>query len=456
MTFRSRLGLRRRTVAAFAVGALFLSSTLSLLTYELARWYLLRQRQTLATQQAVVNAGVAKSRLGETDVDPGEIVSALAGSSAARSLLYRNGAWFGSSVDFGQNQIPTDLQGTIATTAARQRTIVGGQPYVVTAIPLRSVEAQYVEFAPLRELARTLRVLAYSLMAAALVTVLLGALFGWWISRRLLRPLTLVANAARSISSGDLATRVNVDADPDLMPLAESFNHMASALEERIEREVRFTADVSHELRTPLTAMLSALHIASKADMPPRAAHAIEVADRQAGHLRDLVQDLLEIARFDAHTVALNLEPTDLSALVRESLDNLGHAGCLKVVCDPGVVRVDRRRVERVLANLVENADRYAGGVVAVTVERIANAVAVHVDDAGPGVPQHERRAIFGRFNRGVASSQPTSARGTGLGLSLAEEHVRLHGGTIYAGTSPYGGARFTFELPLSNGSGDD
>jgi signal transduction histidine kinase len=122
---------------------------------------------------------------------------------------------------------------------------------------------------------------------------------------------------------------------------------------------------------------------------------------------------------------------------------------------------VDKRRLERVMANLMENADLYAGGVSRVIVERhlpdadatdARASIRVIVEDQGPGVPEDERDRLFERFYRGTRAGQRASSEGTGLGLSLVAEHVRLHGGSVRIGDAPGGGSRFIVELPLASG----
>jgi signal transduction histidine kinase len=224
---------------------------------------------------------------------------------------------------------------------------------------------------------------------------------------------------------------------------------MAGALQERIAREVRFTSDVSHELRTPLTAISSAADLARRTEMPERARVAIGVLGNQVDHFRALVLDLLEISRYDAGDVAFDPDEVDLEGFVRDQLALLDVDVPVETVGpSPGVVTVDRRRLERIVANLVENANRYAGGPTRIELSGGDDHVSIAVEDAGPGIPPAERKAIFGRFNRGTAAPLPGASKGTGLGLALVEQHVGLHRGTIEVEDGPGGGARFVVVLP--------
>jgi two-component system, OmpR family, sensor histidine kinase MtrB len=445
-------GIRARSATAFAVLALLLSIVLSVVTYELARWYLLDQRQTLATRQAMINALVTQGIVAAGDTTPDAVVASLSGVPNAKAVLRVGDAWYTAVVELGQSSVPESLVSAASGAPARQRAVVGGSPYIVVGVPLQGVDAVYFEFLPLSDYVRTLDTLAVVLIVGASITTVLGAGAGWVASRKVLRPLSDVADAARAMSAGELDRRLHVERDPDLQPVAESFNDMADSLQQRIERELRFTADVSHELRTPLTSMGSAVNLAKRANLTGRAQFAIEVLDEQVDHLRRLTLELLEISRIDAGVVNLVRSEVDVEQLVTGVLAGQGVA--------PSVIEnrlngcathpLDATRFEWVVANLVENADRYGGGVTAVVLDRDGDALVVTVDDAGPGVPEEDRVAIFGRFHRGAAAQPIGLPKGTGLGLSLVDEHVKLHGGTVTVDDAPGGGARFVVVIPRS------
>ncbi|MEO5898807.1 MAG: HAMP domain-containing sensor histidine kinase [Ilumatobacteraceae bacterium] len=444
-------GLRMRSALAFAVLALVLSAALSVSTYQLTRSYLLDQRESLGLRQAILNASATKGLLASGDADPGRAVTSIGTGSGSRAVLRVAGEWYAAAVELDETKIPSGVAENAARgVASQQRVEVNGNPFLVVGVGLPGLDTAYFEFVPLREYQRTLATLLTVLVIAASITTILGAVAGWMASRRVLRPLVGIAVAARAMSGGELSSRLDVGRDPDLRPVATAFNEMASSLERRIAREVRFTADVSHELRTPLTAAGSAINLARRAELSERAALAIGIAGDQIDQLRHLTLELLEISRFDAGVAELNADDTDVVDLSRRVLVDAG--------ADPGLVhsdlgdnvmhRVDRLRYQRVLANLVENADRYAAGVVRVGLSREGSALVVTVDDAGPGVPESERLAIFGRFHRGLTERAPGTPKGSGLGLSLAEEHVALHGGSIRVTDNPDGGARFVAVFP--------
>ena len=443
-------GLRARSAVGFALLALLLSTLLSVATYQLARWYLLDQRQGLAERQALLHAQVLSGQLsGQVVLSDAEILAALA-ITKGRAVLLVDDEWYSAVIDLNESRVPAGLlAATLDGTAQRQRIEVNQVPYFVIGVPLPDIETAYFEFVPAVEYERTLRTLGMVLTVVASLTTALGALSGWVLSRRVLRPLTAVAATARAMSDGDLQQRLVVGDDPDLQPVAESFNSMAASLEARIAREQRFTADVSHELRTPLAAMSSAVSLAKRSATPERTAFAIDVLGEQVDHLRRLTLELLELSRIDAQPDDEQREPIDVAALVQRQLSAQAiDADVGKGIDVPVHHELNSLRFERVVANLLENALRYGGGVVRVECAHVDGALQLIVDDAGPGVPEAERANIFGRFHRGSASTAPGSPKGTGLGLSLVDEYVRLERGTVWVETSPEGGARFVVRIP--------
>ena len=237
-------------------------------------------------------------------------------------------------------------------------------------VPLPAEQSAYFEVFSLDELASTLRTLAFALAAAALVTTLAGAALGRWASGRALRPLVGVTDAAVAIAGGQLDTRVEAGEDIDLQDLASSFNRMAANLQERIEREARFTSDVSHELRSPLTTLSATVGVLEghRSELSPRARSALDLLDGDLKRFTRMVDDLLEISRFDAGSAELSLDEVDPGELVRRAVGASAPVGedghrapvVFPVEVEPDVdgirLRVDKRRFERVMANLVENS----------------------------------------------------------------------------------------------------
>lgn len=442
-----RAGLRTRASIAFALLALLLSVSLAFLTYGLARRYLLSKREAAVTQQAIQNARTVAGYLQSPTVEPTEILVNLAPLEGSRSVLRLDGRWYAASIDTGRATIPKQLQAVHGNHVQRQRVVAGRSTLLVVAVPIEPGRGTYFDVVRLDELQTTLRTLATILGIAAAITTVSGALVGRAASRRVLRPIRTMATAAVNIAEGKDEPRLTTS-DADLEPFIRSFNDMVDALHERANREASFASNVSHELRTPLTAIRSAVDVLDRR-IDEGTRPALEILRRQTNRFEQLVLDLLEISRLDAGAGAMDIESTSPAGVVEQALRRSGHLG-IEVIVDesaPGAVRLDRRRIQRVITNLVENADHYAGGVVRIGIAGTSRTLLITVDDTGPGVPPAERSAIFDRFHRGAAS-RGASTPGTGLGLAIAAGHCELHGGHLLVGESPEGGARFTIELP--------
>lgn len=455
---RQRLGLRSRVTLAFAFGALLLSAALCALSYFLVRNYLLDQRETSAVREAYLNAQLARDGLRSPDADVPRILASLQAPTTSPSVLNYDDRWFSSSpLDFGRDSVPGALRSfVVAGRPARQAYRVDAQPRLAVGVPLPLVDAMYFEIFGLEELERTLRFLGLALLGAGLATTVAGAAVGRWASTRLLRPVTEVASAAALIAGGRLETRLDDVEDADLAMLVVSFNSMVDALQSRIERDARFASDVSHELRSPLTTLATTVQVLAsrREEMPERAVAALDLLEADVARFQRLVEDLLEISRFDAGVAELHLEEVSLAELVLRAVRLSGGAD-LPVELASGVedlsVQADKRRLERVIANLIENAAAYGGGATLVSVEGGLSMARITVEDEGPGVPPEERRAVFERFFRGSAAGRRRGGgQGSGLGLSLVSEHVRLHGGRAWVEDRAGGpGARFVVELPM-------
>ncbi len=187
-------------------------------------------------------------------------------------------------------------------------------------------------------------------------------------------------------------------------------------------------------------------------DLDAEGRRALDLLTSEVARFSTMVQDLLEISRSDAGAAGLDLEELDLKELVANTVAAYT-AGAVPVVVPPGAdglwVLADRRRLQRVLVNLLDNANAHAGGAVAVAVRSEGRTAQILVDDAGPGVTPDEREAIFERFYRGGAAGRRGGTGGTGLGLALVLEHVRAQGGDVEVTERPGGGARFVVTLPV-------
>ncbi len=297
--------------------------------------------------------------------------------------------------------------------------------------------------------------------ASALGVAVLLALFA---ARGVLRPVRALRRATRSIAEGRLDTRLDVNGSDELADLSHTFNETAAALEQSVAelrgmeaRARRFASDVSHELRTPLAAMSAVTDVLDEeaARLDPDTATAVRLISEETVKLARLVEDLMEISRFDAGAAVLHLDEIDLAESIRRTVSSRGWSDAVEArLPGPDELRgrVDPRRLDVVVANLVGNALRHGGRPVRLTLSEggphatLRHAV-LEVADSGPGIPEDVLPYVFDRFYK--SDSARTRTEGSGLGLAITEENVRMHGGTVRAANRPGGGAVFTVELPL-------
>jgi two-component system, OmpR family, sensor histidine kinase MtrB len=450
---RRRFGLQARVIAAFSLGAALVSAVLAVSTFYVVRRDLVSQRTTSVLRQTFVNARLVKVELGAPDANIGDALSSVATADGVHSFIYRAGLWYSSSAAVSGTAIPKHLTRTVVGGGhvADQLVLLDGVPTLVVGVPIESIGVTYFEEHPLTDLASTLQVLGTVVTTVAIATTVGGALAGWWASRRLVRPLSEVVNVATEIAGGTLDRRL--PEDPDLQPLVTSFNEMVGALQDRIERDARFASDVTHELRSPLTTIGASVELLEsyKSRLPTGGAKALDTLHLEVDRFSTMVQELLEIAGIDAGAAVLHFTEVPLAELVE--LTVAGYDPAIPVTVPDGtrdvLVLGDKRRLQQVLLNLLDNAETYAGGAAGVSLRSDGRRVTISVDDAGPGVPVAERPRVFERFYRGAASGRRGDTAGSGLGLALVAEHARAHGGCVRIDESPAGGARFTVELPV-------
>lgn len=275
--------------------------------------------------------------------------------------------------------------------------------------------------------------------------LLLGVVAGvtWLVTRRALRPVEGIRSEMAAITaSEDLARRVpEPQTHDEVARLARTTNETLAALETSVERQRRFVADASHELRSPIASLRTQLEVA--------AAHPelldLDGAVEDTVRLQRLAADLLLLARLDAGE-RLGDAKVDLSGLAREAAE--GRTG-VTVDAEPVNVAGSRGQLGRVLANLLDNAQRHARSAVTVSVRREGDLAVVGVADDGDGVPEADRERIFERFVR-LDAARSRDDGGAGLGLAIARDVAVRHGGTLTAGQGPAGGALFELRLPLA------
>ncbi len=453
MKHRYTQTLRAKSAFVGALVAFAVALGTSALTFLVARQFLLTQRQQTAVSQAVVAARLTARNLADGQVPLDSLLAGARVLPDGRAAMRSDGNWIVSTIGIKADDVPTPMITALAaTTPARMLSRVGDAPHVIVGIPLTSVDAPaswFIGFIPLDELERTLNALVVALAVGVVVTALGGGVIGSWLSRRVTEPMAAISMAASTVASGDLSIRVAEPREPDLARIAHSFNAMTTALKARIDREARFGALVSHELRSPLTAIRGASELiaAQSAQLPDRARFASSVLSERVAAFERILNDLIEISRYQSGTIVADLEPRRLAPLITALCQR--HDVDPRLVDDPEnfddvEVFVDVRRVTQIVENLVRNAAVYAGGIVAIRVDVHEQHVDVHFDDSGIGIPDVDRERIFEPFERGHRHS---GVSGSGLGLAICTEHARIMGGDMHVTSSPEGGARFTLRL---------
>ena len=444
-----RLGLRARVTVLFSAGALAVSVALASATYGVTRSNLVEEREQSAVRAASFDAAVVGQGLTAEDADLNEVLRAVDTGQGRQPLIRQGGEFFGRGADPNlTTAVPPALLALVeGGQSAAQRVEVDGDVRLVVGVPLPDVAVTYFEVGSLDDLDDTLRSLGTTLLLVSALTTLAGLGLGLWAGQRLLRPLTSVSTAAEAIIAGDLSARLHDTTDPDLQPITVSFNTMVDQLSVRLERDRRFAADVSHELRSPLQTLMAASSVLVRrtGEMEPRTAAAAELIAEEVARFTELVQDLLELARDEA---PLTRRPTDVPALLTDLSRDVVRPGGLDLHAAPPSWPLDRKRVERLVSNLLDNARRHGGGATRLAAWSERDRLVIEVDDEGPGVPVEERLLVFDRFGRGRAASARGGSDGTGLGLSLVQQHSVAHGGTVTVIDRPGGGARFRVELP--------
>ena len=347
--------------------------------------------------------------------------------------------------------------------------LTGGQskPAIVVGAPLGNWYQLYYFF-PLDNEQQTLQLVQTTLIGAGIALVLLLAAIASLVTRWVVLPVRHAARAAQRVAAGRLEERMAVGGKDDLGSLASSFNDMAASLQEKLQEleelskaQRQFVSDVSHELRTPMTTIRMAAEILfeSREQLDPAAARSAELLQSQIERFETLLTDLLEMSRHDANVATLDAELADISDIVRRSADDAQQLaerrGCrieFRLPAQACMAEVDRRRVERILRNLLVNAVEHGEGRdVVVTVAADRDTVAIAVRDHGVGLGPGEEQLVFERFWR----ADPSRARtvgGTGLGLAISLEDARLHGGWLQAWGEKGRGSVFRLTVPREAG----
>jgi two-component system sensor histidine kinase MtrB len=338
----------------------------------------------------------------------------------------------------------------------------------IVSVPRSGAYEMYLLF-PLNNQNKTLTLISRSIIIVDIALVFLIGLITWLVTRQVIRPVREAARVAERFTSGDLNQRMQVDRQDEIATLGNSFNEMAASIQQQIMRlenlsrvQQRFVSDVSHELRTPLTTLRMASEViySSRDNFDPQVARSAELLVGNIERFERLLEDLLEVSRFDAEVAVLEPVDFNLIALISRGIEDLelvAKENGTQIVFKPNsqelLINADARRVERILRNLLNNAIDHADSKpIDVYLEYNENDVAVAVRDYGVGIDENSLLRVFDRFWR----ADPSRSRirgGTGLGLSIALEDARLHNGELEVWGRPGHGAHFVLTLPRVAGN---
>jgi len=334
-------------------------------------------------------------------------------------------------------------------------------------IPAAGLYEMYIVFS-LDNQTATLGLIRNSLIFTGFGLIFLIAMITWLVLRQVVKPVREAARIATQFTQGDFSQRMKIESKDEMATLANSYNEMAQSIEQQISRlenlsrvQQRFVSDVSHELRTPLTTLRMASEVIynQRATFDPLIARSSELLAAQIDRFERLLEDLLEVSRFDAEVAVLEPVDFDVVGLVSRcvkdfEIGEIDTESGIRIESETPTVTIqaDIRRVERIMRNLLSNAlDHADGKEVVVTIVATETEVGIGVRDYGSGLDESALIRVFDRFWR----ADPSRARvrgGTGLGLSIALEDARLHNGELDAWGRPGLGAHFVLTLPRKAG----
>jgi two-component system sensor histidine kinase MtrB len=441
-------------VAGVAAGSLAIGAAMAVTSY---RHHAFRER---AREEATKDL----ARLDATS-PVSSLVQRLEGSEQLGGpdvMVVEGGAVTASVERLDADDVPNGLRSQVrsaGTDLVDATTSIDDVPFYVLGRAIDG-DAEVYFFFSQGDLRHGLVELRITLVLGWAIVIVGAAVAGTLVARRTLRPVRAAADAARSVTEGLLATRLRVEGDDEFGQWARSFNEMVGALEEKIvalevasQRERRFNADVAHELRTPLGTLVTAATLVEEQedDLPEHLRRPIELIVVGARRMHRLVDELLELHRLEAGQEVVEDGELDLVDVVGEAVAAHGwDEVALDARASPRI-RSDRRRIDRILANLIGNALVHGGGDVVVVVDQGTD-VTVAVRDAGPGIAPEAVPHLFDRYFKvnpsRAARPEASGSTGSGLGLAIASEQARLLGGRIEVSSTPGAGATFTLHLP--------
>jgi signal transduction histidine kinase len=305
-----------------------------------------------------------------------------------------------------------------------------------------------------------LHTLTLSLIGTNLIGLLIAVLSGMFISRKILRPIREITNAAKEIEVSNLGKRIPVSGSNDeLAELANTFNHMLDRIHKGFEQQRRFVSDASHELRTPITIISGYADMLDRWGKEDRSAldEGILAIKLETANMQSLIEKLLFLARADQGNQALKKAPLDTKGLIEEIFQET----CLiapkhQIILennDAASILADAYAIKQMLRAFIENSIKYtkAGGRISISAKQLDNHLNITIQDTGIGIPLEEQSQIFDRFYR-VDKSRTKETGGTGLGLSIASWIAKQYGIAIVVKSAPGQGTAITAQIPLLTG----
>lgn len=295
-----------------------------------------------------------------------------------------------------------------------------------------------------------------SLILGGLVATLVALGLSFFISTRMTKPLSLMTVSAKKMEQGDLNHRIEVKGQDEISQLGEAFNHLSMALARQEKLRKNLTADIAHELRTPLTTLRTHLEAILDGVMPLSKEN-LQSMHEEILRLTRLVDDLGKLAEAESGALKLNLIEEDIHTLIKKVVTNMlplfqekGVKLVRELNANQNLLKIDKDKIQQVLLNLLSNALKFTptGGEVKVATTTKADRFIIIVKDTGIGISKKEQGLIFERFYR-VDKSRSRATGGSGIGLTVAKQMVRMHGGDIKVQSRLGQGSEFTISLPF-------
>jgi two-component system sensor histidine kinase MprB len=446
MRFRGTLAARVALLAAVAVAVSVAGVAVAA--------YLTVQHQLIASldHSLVARAHTAARSSQFVELNPDGVPPWLLGAADVRiAVLHSDGQVFANTQP-GETEIQlTTAELAVAegrSTSSLRTAYTGGKRYRVAAVPGDAPGTALILAQSLAPTEEALSRLGLMLTIFGLLGVVGAGIAGWGVARNGLRPVRLLSDAVEEIARTEKLEPIAVEGNDEVARLAVAFNTMLAALEASRRRQRQLVADAGHELRTPLTALRTNLDLLTQAEVrgglsPESRAELMEDLKFQINELTTLIGDLTELARDDP--ASSRHEAVDLADVVERAVERVRRRATVSfdVQLGPWLVTGEAVSLERAVTNLLDNAAKWSPehGLVTVRLEEGT----LYVADQGPGISPEDLPHVFDRFYRSVESR---TMPGSGLGLSIVRAVAERHGGKVFAGAGPDGGAAFWFRIP--------